>query len=72
MEHKKSNSMTKGHEPKSVSGGMASHLPASEGNNPMTSRKCDLSFGGENKGELTQVDAKKSGNKCVASNQSGV
>jgi len=64
--------MNKGNEPESKSGGMNAHLPASPNNEPTASRKCDESFSSKNKGELSQSDAKKSGNKCVASNQSGV
>jgi len=62
---------TKGHEPTSKSGGMKAHLPASEGNNPETSRKCDESFGGNAAKHLNQKTG-KTGNKCVASNQGGV
>jgi len=40
MEH------SKGKAPGNKAGGMRAHLPASPGNNPMASRKCDLSFGG--------------------------
>lgn len=40
--------MTKGNEPSSKSGGMQSHLGSSPGNNPTTSKNCDLSFSGKN------------------------
>lgn len=40
--------MTKGHEPTSKAGGMQSHLGSSPGNNPTTSKKCDLNFSAKN------------------------
>lgn len=63
-------SMTKGKEPTSKSGGMKAHLPASEGNNPTTSRPCDHSFGGKAADHLNQDGG--NGNKVIADNQSGV
>lgn len=41
--------MSKGSEPSNKSGGMKSHIPASPGNNPGTSKSCDLSFSSKNK-----------------------
>ena len=41
-------SMTKGSEPTSKAGGMKAHLGASKGNNPGTSKSCNLSFSGKN------------------------
>lgn len=40
--------MTKGHVPTSKAGGMKAHLGSSAGNNPGTSKNCDLSFSGKN------------------------
>ncbi len=40
--------MTKGNMPSSKAGGMKAHLGASPGNNPTTSKKCDLKFSGKN------------------------
>lgn len=59
--------MSKGQEPKSKSGGMASHLAASPDNNPTTSRQCSDSFSGKN-----MPKGGSAGNKKVASNQGGV
>ncbi len=59
--------MSKGDGPKSVKGGMAAHLAASPGNNPTKSRECSDSFSGKN-----MPKSGSSGNKQVASTQSGV
>jgi hypothetical protein len=59
--------MTKGHEPTSKSGGMQSHLGSSPGNNPGTSKNCNLSFSDKNKPKGSGSDRHQ-----TASKQSGV
>lgn len=59
--------MTKGHEPNSKSGGMKAHLGSSPGNNPGTSKSCDLSFSGNKKPKGSSSARHK-----TAAKQSGV
>lgn len=59
--------MTKGHEPNSKKGGMQSHLGSSPGNNPGTSKSCDLGFSSKNKPSGSNSSRHK-----TAAKQSGV
>lgn len=58
---------TKGSEPTNKVGGMKTHLGASPGNNPGTSKNCDLSFSDKNKPK-----GSSSGRHHTASKKSGV
>lgn len=58
--------MSKGTVPTNKSGGMQSHLGASPGNNPTTSKECGLGFSDKNKPKGSSSDrhhtaAKESG-----------
>ncbi len=64
--------MTKGNEPSSKSGGMKSHLGASPGNNPTTSKKCDLSFSGKNFPKGSSSERHKVASSDVGSGKSGM
>ena len=50
--------MSKGKTPSNKAGGMKAHLPASPGNNPTVSRKCDTSFGGNASSHLSTQEGK--------------